>query len=83
MPVTDPRDASVDVTWSAIGDLTSFRQRSVSHSSMDGQKCMFAFSARGERRDAVATGTVDGISLGDSTFAQISQGRFSFSDRCR
>jgi hypothetical protein len=81
-PVGDPRDVVVDVTWTAVSEAVAFRERNVSHSSIDGQKCTFMFSGSGERADATATGTVDGIALGEAG-AQISRGRQSFSERCR
>lgn len=83
VPVGDPRDVAVDVTWTAVSPVVSFRDRQVSHSTVDGLKCTFLFSGSGERAEAVATGTVDGMALGDSVFAQISRGRQSFSEHCK
>ena len=80
-PVGDPRDVEVDVTWTAVSDVLAFRDRNVSHSTVDGQRCTFMFSGAGERADATATGTVDGVALGEAG-AQISRGRQSFSQRC-
>ncbi len=82
-PVGDPRDVAVDVTWTAVSPVVSFRERNVSHSTVDGLRCTFMFSGSGERAEAVATGTIDGTALGDSTFAQIARGRFSATERCR
>jgi hypothetical protein len=82
-PAGDPRNVAVAVTWTAITDLVTFRERSVSHSTQDGQMCTFMFSGSGERRLATAMGTVDGTPLGDSQFAQITEGRVSSSNRCR
>lgn len=82
-PGGDPREVAVDVSLTATSEVAAFRERNVSHSDFDGQRCMFKFSGRGERAEAVASGIVDGIALGDSVFAQISRGRTSFSDRCR
>jgi hypothetical protein len=81
-PVGDPRDVIVDVTWTAVSDVVAFRERNVSHSTNDGQKCSFMFSGDGEQVDANATGTVDGVTLGDSEFAQISRGKQSVSEHC-
>lgn len=81
-PVGDPRDVEVDVTWTAISEAVSFRERNVSHSSIDGMRCTFMFSGTGERAEAVATGTVDGMALGE-TGAEISRGRQSISQHCR
>lgn len=82
-PSGDTREVAVDVSFTATSEVAAFRERNVSHSDFDGQRCMFKFSGRGERAEAVASGTVDGIALGDSVFAQISRGRTSFSVRCR
>ena len=80
-PVGDPRDVEVDVTWTAVSEAVAFRDRGVSHSSSDGQRCTFLFSGSGERADATATGTVDGIALGEAG-AEISRGRQSVSQNC-
>ena len=81
-PVGDPRDVAVDVTWTAVSEAVSFRERNVSHSSIDGMRCTSMFSGTGERADATATGTVDGMALGD-VGAEISRGRQSFSQHCK
>ena len=80
-PVGDPRDVEVDVTWTAVSEVVAFRERNVSHSTIDGQRCTFMFSGTGERADATATGTVDGVALGEAG-AEISRGRQSVSQNC-
>ena len=80
-PVGDPRDVEVDVTWTAVSEAVAFRERNVSHSTSDGLRCMFMFSGTGERADATATGTVDGVTLGEAG-AEISRGRQSVSQNC-
>ena len=80
-PVGDPRDVEVDVTWTAVSEAVAFREQNVSHSSIDGQRCTFMFSGRGERADSTATGTVDGMALAEAG-AEISRGRQSFSQHC-
>lgn len=82
VPSGGSRTVGVDVDWTATGPLTSFREQSVSHSTFDGEWCLFKSSGRGERRAATATGAIDGTTLGTSTFAQIVQGRTSFTNRC-
>lgn len=82
-PVGDPRDVAVDVTWTAVSPAVTFRERNVSHSTVDGLRCTLMFSGSGERAQAVASGTVDGMALGDSTFAQISRGKQSVSQHCK
>jgi hypothetical protein len=82
VPVGDPRDVAVDVTWTAVSEAVSFRERNVSHSSIDGTRCTSMFSGSGERAEATATGTVDGIALGEAG-AEISRGRQSFSTHCK
>ena len=80
-PVGDPRDVEVDVTWTAVSEAIAFRERNVSHSTTDGLRCTSMFSGTGERADATATGTVDGLALGEAG-AEISRGRQSFSQHC-
>lgn len=72
------RDVTVSATWTASGTLTQSSERS---RFKDGE-CQFAYSARGGSRDAIASGTLDGASLGDSHFAGLSRGRFTFKSTC-
>ena len=81
-PVGEPRDVEVDVTWTAVSEPVSFRERNVSHSSVDGMQCTSMFSGSGERAEATATGTVDDVALGE-VGAEISRGRQSISQHCQ
>lgn len=77
------RDVAVSATWNAVGPPTKFRDRFVSHTETEGFECVFKQSGRGVRTDAVATAMVDGVDLGESAFASLTEGTFKFLDRCR
>lgn len=80
---SETRDVAVAASWSAVGPLTKFRDRFVSHTETEGFECVFKQTGHGERTEAIATATVDGAELGESTFAALTNGTFKFLDRCR
>ena len=80
---SETRDVAVSATWNAVGPITTFRDRFVSHTETDGFECVSRQIGRGVRTDAVATANVDGTDLGESTFAMLTDGLFKFLDRCR
>jgi hypothetical protein len=74
---------AVSATWTGTGGLIRFMDR---HRSMDmslDHRCAFSFSGRGLRREATATATVDGVQLGDSDWASLSDGSFKSAASCR
>jgi hypothetical protein len=82
-PTGTIRDVAVTAAWTASGPSTRFTDRSFSRTETDGVVCVFRQSGRGVRADATATAAVDGLDLGASEFASITEGRFRFVDRCR
>ena len=80
---TAPREVGVSATWTSIGPITRFQNRSVSRTETDGLVCVFRQSGQGVRTEAAATGTVDGTYLGVSDFATMTRGTFRFLDQCR
>jgi hypothetical protein len=74
---------AVSATWTGTGELTRFMDRHRSMEMSPDHRCTFSFSGRGLRREATATATVDGVSLGDSDWASLSDGSFKFAASCR
>ena len=76
--VTGTRDVTVSAEWTAFGELASFSERFKYRLG----NCTETYSAKGQRREAVATGTLDGVSLGESLYADIGSGSFTFRSTC-
>jgi hypothetical protein len=76
--VVSSRDVSVSATWTAIGALV----RSSERFTFRVEGCRETFSSKTKSRDAEAVGTLDGTSLGTSSFARISEGTFTFRSTC-
>jgi hypothetical protein len=72
------REVTVSANWRATGPLA----RSSSRSRFRVAKCIETYSTKGESREAVATGTVDGAPLGHSHVASVARGRFAFRSIC-
>jgi hypothetical protein len=72
VPVSS-RDVTVSGSWTGSGPVVSFSDRS----RFDDGTCVYTFSGKGQSRDAVATATVDGAPLGESTYAAIFSGMFT------
>jgi hypothetical protein len=77
-PTGSSRDVVIAAEWTATGPLSSFSGRF----KFDDGTCTETFSERGESREAVATATLDGSSLGESLFATITRGTFTFKTTC-
>ncbi len=81
---TGERDVTVNATWTGIGPLTRFHYRSMEHPIGNVEtRCKFMESGKGLRREAVATATIDGLQLGETSFGFLSEGKFSFSVKCQ
>lgn len=76
--IVSSRDVTVSGSWAGAGPVFSFSDR---FRFSDGT-CTETFSGKGKSREAVATATIDGTSLGDSAFAAISSGMFTFRLSC-
>jgi hypothetical protein len=68
--VVGTRTVTVEAEWTATGALV--RSQEKRHSKIN--HCIDIFMRRGESRQAVATATPDGTSLGASVFAEIRRG---------
>ena len=80
-PVGDPIDTAVDVTWTVEG-VQAVREKGNFHSLQNGLWCHSQFTRRGVGGFATATGSVGGVDLGPSEFADVFSGVQKFSDRC-
>jgi hypothetical protein len=77
-PTGSSREVVVAADWTATGPLSSFSGRF----KFDNGTCTETFSEKGESREAAATATLDGTSLGESLFAAITRGTFTFKTTC-
>lgn len=75
------RSVAVEAEVVGIGDAFASRWSSKTRSEFDGSRCTFASSGSGISREATATMTIDGTTL-DPTFAQLSDGKTRFTQRC-
>ena len=80
-PVGDPIDTAVDVTWTVEG-VQAVREQGNFHSLQNDLWCHSQFTRRGVGGFATATGSVGGVDLGPSEFADVFSGVQKFSDRC-
>jgi hypothetical protein len=72
------REVTVSASWTATGPLA----KSSSRSKFRVGKCTETYSSKGEFRNALTAGTLDGAPLGDSDFASIGRVRFDFRSTC-
>ena len=75
------RSVAVAVEFTGTGDVFAQRWSSRGQSVFEGVRCTYSTSGNGISREAVATMTLDGTAL-DPTFAQLSDGKTRFAQRC-
>lgn len=76
------RTVAVEAAFTGVGPLASDRWSSKSRTLVDGVRCTFSSSGSGVRRDATATIRIDGAALESPAFAQLSDGKNRFAQRC-
>jgi hypothetical protein len=81
-PTGTVRDVAVSAQWTAIGPVQGYRERYFTRTETEGVVCVSRQIGRGVRVEATATATVDGATIGDSSFAMITNGKFKFVDKC-
>lgn len=76
--IISSRNVVVAAEWTATGSLARFSERF----KFEDENCSESYSARGTRRQAVASARLDGAELGNSSYGEISRASFQFKSTC-
>ena len=72
------RNVTVAGTWTGFGPTFTSTYR---YSGDDGT-CRYGESGKGANREATFAGTIDGVTVGEDSYASIQDGKFSYRSRC-
>jgi hypothetical protein len=72
------RNVTVGGTWTGFGPIVSSKYRA----SGDDGTCRYGESGKGSNRDATFAGAIDGVTVGEDSYASLQDGKFSYRSRC-